>query len=180
MSVTRSIPWRLLCSVSLILWLICGLHVSDSPAQPKGRMTWAIHFTIAPTFLEPADNNGITSFLFLYAIHDALVKPMPGKQRTPSLAESWSESEDGLTYEFKLRQGVTFHNGDPLTAEDVKFSFDRYRGQSAALFREKVKAVEIVDPLRIRFHLKEPWPDFMTFYSSMSASAGWVVPEEVS
>ena len=178
MSATRPTPWRLLCLVSLMLWLVCGLHVTDSPAQPKGKMTWAIHFTIAPTFLEPADNNGITSFLFLYAIHDALVKPMPGNQRTPSLAESWSESEDGLTYEFKLRQGVTFHNGDPLTAEDVKFSFDRYRGQSAPLFREKVKAVEIVDPLRVRFHLKEPWPDFMTFYSSMSASAGWVVPKK--
>jgi peptide/nickel transport system substrate-binding protein len=178
MSVTWPVPWRLLYIVSLILWLVCGLYVTDSPAQPQGKMTWAIHFTIAPTFFEPADNNGITSFLFLYAIHDALVKPMPGNQRTPSLAESWSESEDGLTYEFKLRQGVTFHNGDPLTAEDVKFSFDRYRGQSAALFREKVKAVEIVDPLRVRFHLKEPWPDFMTFYSSMSASAGWVVPKK--
>ncbi len=178
MSSTRSTPWRLLCIVSLILWLVCGLHVTDSPAQPKGKMTWAIHFTIAPTFFEPAENNGITSFLFLYAIHDALVKPMPGNQRTPSLAESWSESADGLTYEFKLRQGVTFHNGDPLTAEDVKFSFDRYHGQSAALFREKVKAVEIVDPLRVRFHLNEPWPDFMTFYSSMSASAGWVVPKK--
>ena len=178
MFATRPTPWRLLCIVSLILWLVCGLHVTDSPAQPKGKMTWAIHFTIAPTFFEPAENNGITSFLFLYAIHDALVKPMPGNQRTPSLAESWSESADGLTYEFKLRQGVTFHNGDPLTAEDVKFSFDRYHGQSAALFREKVKAVEIVDPLRVRFHLKEPWPDFMTFYSSMSASAGWVVPKK--
>jgi peptide/nickel transport system substrate-binding protein len=178
MFTTRLTPWRLLCIVSLILWFVCGLHVTDSPAQPKGKMTWAIHFTIAPTFLEPAENNGITSFLFLYAIHDALVKPMPGNQRTPSLAESWSESADGLTYEFKLRQGVTFHNGDPLTAEDVKFSFDRYRGQSATLIREKVKTVEIVDPLRVRFHLKEPWPDFMTFYSSMSASAGWVVPKK--
>jgi peptide/nickel transport system substrate-binding protein len=178
MSATRSIPWRLLCVVSLILWLVCGLHVSDSPAQPKGKMTWAIHFTIAPTFLEPAETNGITSFLFLYAIHDALVKPMPGNQRAPSLAESWSESEDGLTYEFKLRQGVTFHNGDPLTAEDVKFSFDRYHGQSATLIREKVKAVEIVEPLRVRFRLNEAWPDFMTFYSSMSASVGWVVPKK--
>ena len=178
MSATRPTLWRLLGIVSLILWLVCGLHVTDSPAQPKGQMTWAIHFTVAPTFFEPAENNGITSFLFLYALHDALVKPMPGNQRTPSLAESWSESEDGLTYEFKLRQGVTFHNGDPLTTEDVKFSFERYRGQSATLFREKIKAVEIVDLLRVRFHLKEPWPDFMTFYSSMSASAGWVVPKK--
>ena len=51
MSATRPTPWRLLCLVSLMLWLVCGLHVTDSPAQPKGKMTWAIHFTIAPTFL---------------------------------------------------------------------------------------------------------------------------------
>jgi len=178
MFATRSTLWRLLCILSLLWWFVCGLSITDSPAQPKGQITYAIHFTIAPTFFEPAENNGITSFLFLYAIHDALVKPMPGNQRTPSLAESWSESEDGLTYEFKLRQGVTFHNGAPLTAEDVKFSYERYHGQSAALFREKIKAIEIVDPLRVRFHLKEPWPDFMTFYSSMSASAGWVVPKK--
>ncbi|MBM3224132.1 MAG: ABC transporter substrate-binding protein [Candidatus Tectomicrobia bacterium] len=178
MSATRPVPWHLLGSIGLIFGLLGGCFIPESTAKPKGQMTWAVHFTIAPTFLEPADNNGITSFLFLYAIHDALVKPMPGNQRTASLAESWRESDDGLTYEFTLRQGVTFHNGDLLTAEDVKFSFDRYRGQSAALFREKVKTVDILDPLRVRFSLKEPWPDFMTFYSSMSASAGWVVPKK--
>src|SRR5215475_15535519 len=178
MSATRRVIWHLFLGISLALLLVCSAHLGDVLAQPKGKMTWAIHFTIAPTFLEPAETTEISSFLFLYALHDALVKSMPGNPQTPSLAESWSESEDGLTYEFKLRQGVTFHNGDPLTAEDVKFSFDRYRGQSAALFREKVQAVEIVDPYLVRLHLKDPWPDFMTFYSSMSASAGWVVPKK--
>jgi len=178
MFATRPTPWRLLCIVSLILWLVCGLHITDSPAQPKGQMTHAIHFTIAPTFFDPAETIGITSFLFLYALHDALVKPMPGNPMTPSLAESWSESQDGLTYDFTLRKGVTFHNGDPLTAADVKFSFERYRGQSAKLFQEKVKQVEIVSPSQVRFHLKEPWPDFMMFYTSMSASASWIVPKK--
>ena len=46
----------------------------------------------------------------------------------PSLAESWSASEDGLSYDFVLRKGAQFHNGDPVTADDVKFSFERYRG----------------------------------------------------
>ena len=45
----------------------------------------------------------------------------------PSLAESWTESPDGLVYEFKLREGLTFHNGDPFTGEDVQFSFLRYK-----------------------------------------------------
>ena len=80
----------------------------------------------------------------MYALHDALVKPMPGNRMAPSLAESWSESPDKLVYEFKLRKGVKFHNGDPFTAEDVKFSFERAKG---AQLKQKVKEVVVVDPL---------------------------------
>ncbi len=149
---------RALVAIGMALLMGAGfLLVGEAAAKPEGQMTWAIHFTIAPTYFDPAETISITSFLFLYALHDALVKPMPGNPQAPNLAESWSESTDGLTYEFKLREGVTFHNGDLLTAEDVKFSFERYRGQSAPLFREKVKAVEIVDPHRVRFYVKEPW-----------------------
>ena len=87
-------------------------------------------------------------------------------------------SRDGLVYEFTLRKGVRFQNGDPLTAEDVKFSFDRYRGASAGLLKAKVAAVEIVDPLRVRFRLKQPWPDFMTFYGTPATGAAWIVPKK--
>jgi peptide/nickel transport system substrate-binding protein len=96
----------------------------------------------------------------------------------PCLAESWKESPDGLVYEFKLRDGVKFHNGDPLTAEDVKFSFHRYRGVSAKVLQERVKAVEVIDPLRVRFVLHTPWPDFLAFYASPATGAGWVVPRK--
>src|SRR5437016_2464553 len=100
-----------------------------APAAPEGQLTLATHFSIAPTFFDPAETPGlITPFILLYALHDALVKPMPGKSMAPSLAESWSVSSDGLVYEFALRKGTKFHTGDPVTAEDVKFSFERYRG----------------------------------------------------
>jgi peptide/nickel transport system substrate-binding protein len=161
------VRWRIGLAVSLALLLVCSIAVGTAATKPQGQMTWALHFTTAPTYFDPAETPGIiTPFLFLYAMHDALVKPMPGNPQAPSLAESWSESADGLTYEFKLRKGVTFHNGDPFTAEDVKFSLERYRGASANLYKEKVKAVEIVDPHLVRIHLKEPWPDFMTFYGT--------------
>src|SRR5881227_1305526 len=115
--------------------------------------------------------------MVLYAIHDAVVKPMPAGDNTPSLAESWTVSKDALTYEFVLRKGVKFHNGDPVTAEDVKFSFDRYRGAAAKLLKERVREVQIVDAGRVRFVLKEPWPDFMTFYGTSATGAGWIVPK---
>jgi peptide/nickel transport system substrate-binding protein len=141
-------------------------------------MTWAVHVSLAPTWLDPAETPALlTPFMVLYALHDALVKPMPAGPNTPSLAESWSQSKDGLTYEFVLRKGVKFHNGDPVTAADVKFSFERYKGSGAKLLKERVREVQIVDPGRVRFNLKEPWPDFMTFYGTSATGASWVVPK---
>jgi ABC-type transport system substrate-binding protein len=60
-------------------------------------------------------------------MHDGLLKPMPGVGSGPSLAESWSMARDMASADFTLR-AAKFHNGDPVTAEDVKFSFERYRG----------------------------------------------------
>ena len=153
-----------------------------APAQknePDGQMTWAVHVTIAPVWFDPAETLPlITPYMMLYALHDALVKPMPGNLMAPSLATSWQESPDGLTYDFELRQGVKFHNGDPFSAEDVQFSFERYHGAGAALLKSKVQGVEIVNPHHIRFRLHEPWPDFMTFYGTPASGAGWIVPKK--
>src|SRR3989442_10324200 len=164
----------------LPLLVLAVLPVAPGPAHaaPEGQMIWALHFSLAPTLFEPAEAPGVVSpFMILYALHDALVKPMPGKFMAPSLAESWSVSPDGLTYEFVLRKGVRFHNGDPVTAEDAKFSFERYRGVSAKILKEKVAAIETPDPGRIWFRLKQPWPDFMTFYATPATGASWVVPK---
>ena len=149
-----------------------------SAAAPEGQMTFAIHVSPAPSWFDPAETQGvIVPFMVLYALHDALVKPMPGKPMAPSLAESWTISRDGLVYEFTLRKSVTFHNGDPVTAEDVKFSFERYRGSSAKALHERVARVEAVDPLHVRFVLKAPWPDFLTFYATPATGAAWIVPK---
>src|SRR5207249_10283419 len=149
-------------------------------AAPAGEAVVAWHVTIAPTWFDPSTAPAqITPFGILFALHDALVRPLPGKGKmSPSLAESWSESADGLVYEFKLRRDLKFHNGDPVTAEDVKFSYERYRGAGAKEIQAHVRQVEIVDPLTVRFHLKEPWPDFMTFYGTTATAAGIVVPKK--
>jgi ABC-type transport system substrate-binding protein len=147
-------------------------------AAASGQMTWAIHVTIAPTWFDPGETPGvITPYMFLYAMHDALVKPMPGNPMTPCLATTWRESEDGLTYDFELRQGVKFHNGDPFTAEDVQYSFERYKGGGAGDLKKKVQAVEVVNPHQVRFRLHEPWPDFLTYYATPATGAGWIVPK---
>jgi len=133
---------------------------------------------MAPTWFDPAETSGlITPFMVLYALQDAMLKPMPGNPFAPSLAESWTASEDGRSYEFQLRKGPTFHNGEPITSEDVKFSFTRYRGASHDLLASRVASIETPDPQHVRFHLKDPWPDFLTFYGT-ATGAGWIVPKK--
>src|SRR5512132_803875 len=159
--------------------VVSAIGAGPVAAAPEGQMTWGIHISLAPTWFDPAETPGIgTPWLILYALHDALVKPMPGNAMAPSLAESWSLSKDGLVQEFVLRPGVKFHNGEPVTADDVKFSFERYRGAANKLMKDKVAAVEVVDPGRVRFRFKEPWPDFMTYYGSLTTGAGWIVPRK--
>jgi peptide/nickel transport system substrate-binding protein len=165
---------------ALITALLLTLVIAPAAAAaPEGQVTWAVHVSLAPGWFDPGETAGIiTPFMFLYAIHDALVKSMPGQALAPSLAESWTVSPDNLTYEFVLRKGVKFHNGDPLTAEDVKFSYERYKGAGAGPFKARTAAVDIVDPHRIRFRFKQPWPDFLTFYGTPATGAGWVVPKK--
>ena len=162
--------------------LVAGGVMDDAAAQakPEGEMRWAMYVTLAPVWLDPGESviGVLTPFWILYAIHDALVKPMPGNHLTPSLAESWTVSPDGKTYEFKLREGLKFHNGDPFTGEDVKFSFLRTKGAGAKILQEKVREIVIVSPYRVRFLLHEPFPDFMTYYGTLATGAGWIVPKK--
>ena len=162
--------------------VLSALGMTAAQAGPAlsaagGQLTWGVHVSLAPTWFDPAETTGIiTPFLVLYALHDAMIKAMPGKPLSPSLAESWTISPDGLVYEFKLRR-AKFHNGDPVTAEDVKYSFERYRGSSSADMKSRVAKLEAIDPQTVRFSLKAPWPDFLTYYASATGS-GWVVPKK--
>ena len=160
------------------LLLVLFAITAPAAAAPEGQLTWGVHISLAPLWFDPAETQGlITPFLVLYAMHDAMAKAMPGNATAPSLAESWQVSPDGREYDFTLRKGVKFHNGDPLTSEDVKFTFERYKGAQAKALKERVAAVETPDALHVRFRLKNPWPDFMTFYTAASG-AGWIVPKK--
>ncbi len=122
--------------VALGLLSTCALAWAFGPAgsvsaqtKPEGEMRFALYVTISPQWFDPGEVTGfITPFWFLYAMHDALVKNMPGKPSAPSLAESWTVSADQKVYDFKLREGLKFHNGDPFTAEDVRVQLQPRQG----------------------------------------------------
>jgi peptide/nickel transport system substrate-binding protein len=177
----RHAPGRSVLPLALVALLVVATILAlGAPAlAAEGEMRWGLHVTLAARWLDPAETEAFsTPFMVLYAIHDALVKPMPGGLNTPSLAESWQESKDHLSFTFNLRKNARFHNGEPVTAEDVKFSFERYKGASAALLKEKVKEVQVLGPAQVRFVLKEPWADFMTFYGTTASGAAWIVPKK--
>ena len=96
--------------IGLLVAAVLALTATSAPAgepAPSGRAVMAWHVTIAPSWFDPSTAPAqITPFGMLYAIHDAMVRPYPGQKMGPSLAESWEESEDGLTYQFKLRPGL--------------------------------------------------------------------------
>lgn len=181
MASLRDLPSRRAVVGSLVATpLVVGARSAlGAPSTPSGQIVVGFHVTISPAWFDPSlAPPQITPFGILYALHDALVRAYPGTKMGPGLAETWEESEDGLTYEFKLKPGLTFHNGDPITTEDVKFSLERYQGAGATVLKEKVAQVEIVDPRVVRFHMKEVWPDFMTFYGSTASAAGLIVPKK--
>ena len=167
--------WRTLTVAVLLAWAMAAGKLA-AQTRPEGEMRFALYVTLAPAWFDPGESvvGVITPFWVLYAIHDAMVKPMPGERFAASLAESWTVSDDQRTYSFTLRPGLKFHNGDPFTAEDVRFSFQRAKG---ALLHQKVKEVVVVDPMHVQFVLHEPWPDFMTFYGTFASGAGWIVPK---
>src|SRR4029450_1986849 len=111
---------RLLAAGAIALALVASVHgiaVAQGPGEPPtGQLTWGLHFSPTPALYEPAETPGlITPFMFLYALHDALAKPMPGKSISPSLAESWTVSPDGLVYAFGRRQGGERDHSEPAS-----------------------------------------------------------------
>ena len=111
-----------------------------------------------------------------------ILTPGGGEPR-PFLLESGKMAADGLSWTLKLREGIRFSNGDPMTAEDVKFSLDRYRSKEsvspqAGLFQKSVKDVVVVDRLTTRLELNEPMIPLPSYMSSVTGNEGVIVPKK--
>ena len=117
----RLAPSHWLAGITLsALFLASASFVCAQGNKPgPDEMRWGLHVTLVSRWLDPAETEAFsTPFMVMYAIHDAMLRPMPAGLTTPSLAESWSEAKDHLSYTFTLRKGVKFHNNDPITAEE--------------------------------------------------------------
>src|SRR5205085_12632322 len=120
--------WQKLALAVILFWAVAvgapygGAGPAAAQTKPEGEMRFALYVTLAPAWLDPGEAipGFVTPFWVLVALHDGLVRPMPGQRAAPSLAEAWTEIPDKLDYEFTLRQRLKCDTGDPLTAEDAK------------------------------------------------------------
>jgi peptide/nickel transport system substrate-binding protein len=169
----------MLAGTAALLAQLRGLGDTTAMAAPNGSMTLAWHTAMTPRWLDPQDHDGsATTDNFLMALHDALIKNSGATLFDyPALAERYEFAKDGTSATFWLRDSVLFHNGEPVTSEDVKFSYQNYRGAHATTFKAKTEAVDIVDKRTVRFRFKEPFLDFLLLLGSSNVTgAGWVVP----
>src|SRR5499426_1680028 len=169
------------------LTLILGALASTGPpflaslatgAAPS-KMVLAWHAGLASRWLDPQEHDGTaTPDNFITALHDALIKNQgTALYDYPALAERFTFAPDARSATFTLRKGLKFHNGDPVTPQDVKWSYENYRGAKADLFKQRTESVQIVDDRTIRFHFKEPFLDFLILFGTANVAApGWVVP----
>jgi len=172
---------RMLTAGVLMLFMTAFFSAAQQTAvaAPQGTLKMAIHWSPSRDWVDPAVS-GFTgsAFFTLYMFHDALLKPMAGDMYAPCLAESWTVSPDYKVYEFKLRKGVKFHNGDEMTAEDVVFTFQRYKGGRSKLLLGKIDKLEAVNPYLFRVSFKESFINFLDYFLVGSSTIGYIVPKK--
>jgi peptide/nickel transport system substrate-binding protein len=153
-----------------------GSAAASAPVKRGGTLFIGQDF--GPQDMDPAKNTAWASTNVMELIYTGLLRWSPKMEIEPDLATSY-QAVDDTTYVFKLRDGVTFHNGQKFSADDVKFTFDRikdpatasvYLGTYAAL-----KSVEVVDPLTVRFNLSQPSAAFLRYLAT--TPHGSIVPK---
>ena len=134
-----------------------------------------------PGGMDPAQELSNVGTRVTYNVYDTLIRRdfLDNNKLVPALATSWKRLDD-TTFELKLRSGVTFHNGDPMTADDVKFTFDRMNLPDSQLAEAKgyfasFKEVKVVDPLTVQIETKQPDP---LLEQRLASWASWIVPKK--
>jgi len=168
--------------VAICALLGAGLWMSPGTAATSG--TLVVGLVAEPTSMDPGQLNDINSMRVLSNVYDTLVRFTPGTfTLIPGLATSWTISPDGLTYTFKLRKGVTYHDATPFDAAAVKFTYDRLLDPNhpyhntgpfpfAAFYYGPIKETQVVDQYTVRFILKQP---FSPLLDNLTLNTGRIV-----
>jgi peptide/nickel transport system substrate-binding protein len=155
------------------------LHSAHAAEAPSGAMTLAWHTNIAPRWLDPQQHDGgATPDNFLNILQDGLIKNFREKLYDHlALADRFDFAEDAKSATFRLRDGIKFHNGDPVTTADVQWSYEHYHGAWGKVLHDMTERVETPDARTVRLVFKAPFLDFPRLVGTANVcGAGWVVP----
>ena len=151
----------------------------DRSRVPEGELTIGVHISISPRWMNPQIMTaGLMSYELAWKVHDNMFKPMPGAVFTYALADQYEMTDDFMQATLRLREGLTFHNGEPVTSEDVKFTYENYHGANAARFQEFTESVDIIDDRTVRINFKKPFLDFFLNYATPASAIGVIIPKE--
>lgn len=154
-------------------------QIESNRGKPQGTLTVAQHFALDPGWLNPQVHSyALTQQKYDYLVHDALIKTMPHGLAVYSLAEHAEQTADYKQAAFRLRSGLKFQDGTPLTTADVKWSYENFKGAYTKIFQDKLASIKIVDDRTIVFTFKEPFLEFMTLYNGGVSGIGWIVPHK--
>lgn len=167
-------------SVAAAQHLLGALPRADAAAAPRRGGVLKAAFSADPAGFDPVRGPSGMSHVVIEQVYSTLMALDPDARPYPELAESYTVSNDGLAYTFRLRRGVRFHNGDELTSADVKFTFDRLRapnsGYSYGAQVETIKSVDAVDTYTVRFNLTKRTGPFLIYMAFPGSS---IVPKKL-
>lgn len=176
MTLTRRKALQLMGSTAVASFMSFAPAAMAQDAQRGGVLR--LGFSADPAGFDPAQGPSGMSHIAIEQVYSTLMSLDPDAQPYPDLAESYEVADDGQTYTFVLREGVKFHDGSDLTAEDVKFSFDRLRAEDSGYSYksqvETIDSIEVIDPRTVQFNLSVPTGPFLTYMAFPGSS---IVPK---
>jgi len=163
--------------IAAFILLAGGMLFAGS--QPEEKL---LNFALSgnPDTLDPHKTSGTLTFQTLKSVYDTLVEPDQEGKLVPALAERWQVAGDGKTWTFYLRKGVVFHNGDPLTAADVKATFERIKDEETASPNrnefDPIQSIETPDQNTVVLKLSEPWSPLI---GTLGSGWGAILPKSL-
>ena len=154
----------MMLSVLTVTLAVSGCSGSASTQETgKTRDDLVVIIPADFTTLDPQKLPSTAEINFCANIFDTLVVVDENGEIQPSLAESWTPSEDGLSYTFKLKEGVQFHNGEELKASDVVYTVNRFIEEEWMLFCSfMIEGAEALDDYNVKINLKYPYGSFLS------------------
>ncbi|WP_017378544.1 ABC transporter substrate-binding protein [Paenisporosarcina sp. TG-14] len=179
--------WLMFFSMMVVCVLIISACSSDNGGNTDDasgedvkdeRKEIKVRINSDPDFLDPHLATASISFQMILNMFEGLLSPNTDGSLKPAIAESFELSDDGLTYTFNIRDNVTFHNGEPVTVEDIQYTFDRLMGTTSgeplSSNFDKVASLGAPDDDTFVITLTEPNSNFLYSLTALEAA---IVPE---